>query len=319
MAAYSSFKKINSDAIINSAVTGAKFANLAVTAAKIDANAVATGDIDNLAVGTTQLATNLNLSAKTVTYRAILNADVNASAAVVGTKLASGAAVTNIGFTPLNKAGDTTSGQLTVPAGSAGAPSITGTSNATTGIHFPATNNVTIATNGSARMTFDSTGRPSIPNQPAFYASGNGGWYYHNSFPSSSSPGGQWRELINGWSWQITNQQGGSNFTSTGRFTAPVAGYYYFYAQTYQYNDSNSTNGYTHWNIGRNSSIYAGVTGRAPHTIYGYGVPSHYVPGIMVSQTLYLNTGDYASVCPYMAPVARIHGDHSLFCGYLIG
>jgi hypothetical protein len=39
----------------------------------------------------------------------------------------------------------------------------------------------------------------------------------------------------------------------------------------------------------------------------------------MVSQTLYLNTGDYASVCPYMAPVARIHGDHSLFCGYLIG
>ena len=68
MAAYSSFKKINSEAIINSAVTGAKLAGSSVIAAKIDANAVATGDIDNLAVGTTQLAATLDLSAKTVTY-----------------------------------------------------------------------------------------------------------------------------------------------------------------------------------------------------------------------------------------------------------
>lgn len=319
MAAYSSFKKINSEAIIDSSITGVKLVNQAVTSAKINANAVATGNIADLAVGSTQLAATLDLSAKTVAYRAILNADVNASAAVAGSKLASGAAIANIGFVPLNRAGGTTSGQLTVPAGSGSAPSIAGTSNAGAGIHFPATNRVTIATNGASRMSFDTAGRPSISNQPAFYASGNGGWYYHNSFPSSANPGGQWRELINGWSWQIASQQGGSNFTSTGRFTAPVAGYYYFYAQTYQYNDSNSTDGYTHWNIGRNSSIYAGSTGRAPHTIYGHGVPSHYVPGIMVSQTLYLNTGDYASVCPYMAPVARIHGDHSLFCGYLIG
>lgn len=320
MATYNQFKKINSEAIINGAVTGAKLANLAVTADKINNSAVATADIQDGAVGTTQISNTLDLSSKTVTYRSILNADVNATAAIAGSKLGSGAATTNLGYTPLNKAGGTMTGTLTVPAGSAAAASIASTSAAGTGIHFPSTNNLAITTGGTNRITFDASGRPQNGNQPAFYASGNGGWYYHNSFPSTSSPGGQWRELINGWSWQIAGQQGGSNFTSTGRFTAPVAGYYYFYAQSYQYNDANNSAGYTHWNIGRNGSIYgASATGRAPHTIYGHGVPSHYVPGIMVSITTYMNAGDYASVCPYIAPVARIHGDHSLFCGYLIG
>lgn len=317
MANYSQFKKIVSDSIIDGSITGSKFANNSITEAKINTNSVSTNDIIDGAVGTNQLASTVDISSKTVTYRPILNNDISGSAAIAGSKLASGTAVSNLGYTPLNKAGGTTSGQLTLANGSAFAPAIRGTSSA--GIHFPATNQIAIATSGTTRITFDASGRPSNPYQPAFYASGNGGWYYHNSFPSTSSPGGQWRELINGWQWQIANQQGGSNFSTNGRFTAPVAGYYYFYAQTYQYNDSNSTNGYTHWNIGRNSSIYTGNTGRAPHTIYGHGVPSHYVPGIMVSTTFYMNASDYASVCPYMAPVARIHGDHSLFCGYLIG
>lgn len=318
MANYSQFKKIASDSIIDGEITGNKFASNSVTTDKINSNAVSTADIGAGAVGTTELASSIDLSGKTVTYRPIVNADIDGAAVIAGAKLASGAALSNIGYTPLNKAGGETSGQLTINSGSAGSPGVRGTSS-NAGIHMPATNQVAISTGGTTRVTFDAAGRPSNPYQPAFYASGNGGWYYHNSFPSTASPGGQWRELINGWTWQIANQQGGSNFANNGRFTAPVAGYYYFYAQSYQYNDSNSSNGYTHWNIGRNSSIYTGNTGRAPHTIYGHGVPSHHVPGIMVSTTFYMNAGDYASVCPYMAPVARIHGDHSLFCGYLIG
>jgi hypothetical protein len=318
MATYNSFKKIASDSIINSAVTGTTLSTNSITTDKINSGAVRTQDIQNLAVGTNQLAASLDISEKTVTYRPIVNTDISSTAAISGSKFASGAVVGNLGFTPLNKAGDTVSGQLTLPSGSAATPSLRATGATGTGIYFPADGQISIATGGTERIRFDTAGRPTNSNQPAFYAAGNGGWYYHNSFPSTASPGGQWRELINGWTWSV-QQQGGTNMASNGRFTAPVAGYYYFYAQTYHYNDANNSNGYSHFNIGRNSSIYAGNTGRAPHTIYAHGVPSHHAPGIMASITMYLNQGDYASICPYMAPVARFHGDHSMFAGYLIG
>ena len=318
MAVYNSFKRIATDSFIPSAVTGAKLATDSITTAKINNNAIATADIDNLAVGTTQLAATIDLSGKTVSYRGIVNNDISASAGIAGTKIASGGAITNVGFTPLNRGGDTVGTSITLPAGSDASPSLRSSSASGTGIYFNAAGEISISTGGSQKVRFDTAGRPINPNQPAFYASGTGGWYYHNSFPSTVSPGGQWREIINAFTWNV-QQQGGSNMSSNGRFTAPVAGYYYFYTQTYMYNDANNSSGYTHYNIGRNSNSYSLWTGRLPHTIYGHGVPSHYVPGIMASQTMYMNAGDYASVCPYMAPVCRYHGDHSLFCGYLIG
>lgn len=318
MATYNSFKRIATDSFVPGAVTAAKIATDAVTTAKINNNAIATTDIADGSVGTSQLASSLDLSAKTVTYRPIINSDISNTANIGSAKIASGAAVSNIGFTPLNKGGDTVGTSITLPAGSATSPSIRSSSATGTGIYFPASGEIAITTNSGQKVRFDTSGRPINPNQPAFYASGTGGWYYHNSFPSTASPGGQWREIINAFTWNV-QQQGGSNMASNGRFTAPVAGYYYFYAQTYMYNDTNNSSGYTHFNIGRNRNSYSLWTGRLPHTIYGHGVPSHYVPGIMASQTMYMNAGDYASICPYMAPVCRFHGNHSLFCGYLIG
>ena len=87
------------------------------------------------------------------------------------------------------------------------------------------------------------------------------------------------------------------------------------------YNDTNNSSGYTHWAIGQNGSYTTSGAGPnyTPHTIFGHGVPSHYVPGIMNQSTRYMNSGDYASIISYMAPVCRFHGDHSLYCGYLIG
>lgn len=323
MASYSSFKKINSEAIIDSAITGTKFAPSSITTAKIPDGSVQTADIADGAVGTDQLSGTLDLSSKSVIYRPIIDADISASANIDGGKLGTGAIIANLGFTPINKAGDSITGVLTVPLGSAAAPSIS-SSDTNTGIYFPDGSQISISAGGTSRITIDSSGRiVGAGGQPAFYASSRGGWYYHNSFPSTGSPGGQWRELldtgvVDGWQWQVT-QQGGTNMSSQGRFTAPVAGYYYFYATAYMYNDTNNSNGYSHFNIGRNRSIYTGNTGRAPHTIYGHGVPSHYVPGVMASTNFYMNAGDYASVCPYMAPVARFHGNHAYFCGYLIG
>lgn len=311
MATYSSFKKINSEAIIDSAVTGTKLGSLSVTSDKINAAAIATADIADGAVGTNQLASTLDLSAKTVTYRPFVNADFSDSA-IPGTKLASGAAAASLGFTPASRAGDTMSGQLQLAAGSAAAAALAFSGDADTGIHFPSGDNIAISTGNNNSLIVDSSGRGREPSRPAFHAAGTGGWYYWNSFG-----GGGWREInIN---WQVT-QQGGNNCSNNGRFTAPVAGYYWFYLQSYYYNDTNGTPGYTHWNIGRNGTQATGVNGRSPHTIFAYGLPNNHAPGIMTACQFFMNGGDFSSPQPYgpNGP-GRMHGDHSLWCGFLIG
>jgi hypothetical protein len=313
MPSYNSFKRINTEAIIDGSVTGTKLGTDSVTTAKINANAVSTADIQNGAVGTTQLAASVDLSAKTVTYRAIVNADI-ANSTITGGKLGASAAVNNLGFTPVNRAGGTVaSGQLRLAAGSVGASAIGLTADDNVGIYFPTTNQVSIATSGGQRMLVDGSGRTTEPNRPSFFACGLGGWYYGNTFG-----GAGWREL-NGIGFSFETR-GGISITSNSRVTAPVSGYYWFYLQSYYYNDNNATNGYTHWNIGRNGAPNTAVGGRHPHTIFSHGVPNNYTPGIMVPMEMYMNAGDFASPQPYTANgPGRFHADHTLWCGFLIG
>jgi hypothetical protein len=313
MPTYNSFKRITSEAIIDGAVTGTKLGTDSITTAKINTNAVSTADIQNGAVGTTQLAASVDLSGKTVTYRPIVNADI-ANSTISGGKLGSGTAVNNLGFTPVNRAGGTVaSGQLRLAGGSAGNNAVGLSGNDAAGIYFPTTNQVSIATSGSNRLFVDGAGRTNEPNRPAFFACGLGGWYYWNTFG-----GAGWRELNGiGFSYQT---QGGISITSNSRVTAPVSGYYWFYLQTYYYNDNNSTSGYTHWNIGRNGAPNTAVGGRHPHTIFAHGLPNNHAPGIMVPVEFYMNAGDFASPQPYgpNGP-GRFHADHTLWCGFLIG
>ena len=325
MPSYSSFKKITAESIIDLSVTGSVLAPGSITTTAFAANSVRTSDIANGAVGTAQLASTISLSGKTVTYRPIVNADL-ANASVTGSQLASGAIASNIGYTPVYKAGATLTGPLRLPDGSAGSPSLTSTSNTNTGIYFPNTSSVNITTAGGNLNNFVRSGsnlNHTQPNLPAFHASGNGGWYYGNSFGGC----GRWAEINNlqpggGWTWQIGAQQGGSNLSPNGRFTAPVAGWYSFYSQTYKYNDTNNTQGYMHYNIGFNGSIATDrTTGRVPHTLYGHVVSANHVPGIFASLEIFLNPGDYAIPQPYwgVGCTGRMHGDHSLWCGFLIG
>lgn len=322
MATYSSFKRINTEAIVDGAVTGTTLATDSIATAAFAAASVRTTDIQDSAVGTTQLASTLDLSGKTVAYRPIVNADV-AVAAVAGSQLATGAIAGNIGYTPANRAGVTFTGALQLPAASAAAPSLSSGGNNNTGIHFAAGDQVQISTAAGNTNNFVRSGNNVMhtqPNLPAFHCSGNGGWYYGNSFGGVN----RWTELNNlqpggGWAWQVT-QKGGSNCSSNGRFTAPVAGWYSFYFQTYAYNDTNNSAGYTHFNIGLNGSqATCRTTGRSPHTLYGHQVSANYLPGIMTSLEVYMNGGDYCIPQPYMAASVRFHGDHSLWCGYLIG
>jgi hypothetical protein len=125
----------------------------------------------------------------------IVNADINASAAIVDTKLdtiatagkvsnsattatnantasaivardASGnfsagtitAAVTGAASSNVLKAGDTMTGALVVPLASAATPSLTFTGDLNTGIHSPGADKVAVATNGTQRLFVDNNG-----------------------------------------------------------------------------------------------------------------------------------------------------------------
>ena len=82
----------------------------------------------------------------------ILNADVNASAAIAGTKISPDFGSQTI----------VTTGVHSAAAGSAAAPSITFTGDLNTGIYSPGADQVAVATNGTGRLSIGSTGSVNI-------------------------------------------------------------------------------------------------------------------------------------------------------------
>jgi hypothetical protein len=154
----------------------------------------------------------------------------------------------------------------------------------------------------------------SITSQPAFNANGSGSWLYASSFGGPNA----FRELGSAMGWGVT-QQGSGFSTSTGRYTASVAGNYYFHSSTYYAIDSNSSSGYIHYQLAKNGNV-SWNNGRTPYTIYGHGEIATYADGINVSAIINLNVGDYVSVIPYWGgSIGRLFGGYTLFCGYLIG
>jgi hypothetical protein len=134
----------------------------------------------------------------------IVNADINASAAIVDTKLAtiatagkvsnsattatnantasaivardaSGnfsagtitAALTGAASSNVLKAGDTMTGALVVPLASAATPSLTFTGDLNTGIYSPGANQLAVATNGTGRLFVDASGRVGVNAEPS--------------------------------------------------------------------------------------------------------------------------------------------------------
>ena len=70
---------------------------------------------------------------------------------------------------------------------------------------------------GTQNMTLDGNGHLTLPNQPVFQATGQPSHRYMNSWHSVDLP-----------NWNYVTQNGSHFNNSTGRFTAPVAGKYYF-------------------------------------------------------------------------------------------
>lgn len=319
MATYNSFKRIATDSIVDSAVAAADLANNAAAAGKFQNSAVTSAKIANLAVGATQLASNIDISAKTVTYRSILNADIGVSAAIAGNKLASGAANTNLGYTPLSRAGGTMTGALAVTAGSAGSAGIALSGQPNTGIFTDSANNIAFTVAGTTRMRINSAGHKTVGNSSTegsimWQATPTTGWTYANSYGGYS-----WREIGSGIGWD-SYQRGGSNFSnSNGRFTAPVSGFYALNWQSYNYNDDNNTPNYIHVSFGRNGNVNP-YSGRNPHGIWMHGTVANHANGVSCDLDLYLNQGEYASMFfHWSGGPSRVHGTHSIFNGFLIG
>jgi hypothetical protein len=324
MATYNSFKRIASDSFVTGAVGSADLASGAVTNGKLATGAVTGAKVVAGAIGTTQLASALDISGKTVTYRTIGNTDISGSAAIAAAKLAASAATTNLTYTPLNKSGSSMTGALLTTQGSAAAPAIALGGNTNTGIFFNNDNTVRITTAGSERASVDASGRfllgprsaPQTSGSPMWQSHGTGGWLYNNQLGSGTG----WQELNSNFGWTGYQRNGsGFNYT-TGRYTAPVSGFYDMQWLSYQHNDTSwtSATGHMHMSIGRNGSP-SPWSGRAPHGIWAHGNGSPYPHGMSLQVNCYLNAGEYASVIPnWTNNNNRFHAAHSFFNGYLI-
>ena len=92
-----------------------QLANASVTAPKIANSVVAANHIANATITATQIA-NATITATQIASDAVTTANILDSN-VTAAKLASNAAVTNIGYTPANLASPTFTGTVTIPAG----------------------------------------------------------------------------------------------------------------------------------------------------------------------------------------------------------
>jgi len=319
MANYSSFKKIANDSIINTTIASADIADLAVTSGKFQSGAINASKIANSSVGADELASSVDLSGKTVTYRTIVDGDIANNAAIAANKLASGAAASNIGYTPLDAAGGTMTGALRVPSGSAGTGGVNLSGQTNTGIYTDSGDNIVFSVAGTSRMRINANGHRTVGNSSTngsimWQAAPTTGWTYANSYG-----GYGWREIGSGIGWD-SYQRGGSNFSnSNGRFTAPVSGFYHLNWQSYNYNNNNNTNNYVHLSFTRSGGLGA-WSGRTPHGIWMHGTRNNHANGVTMNLDLYLSAGQYTSMMFYWAGgPSRIHGNHSIFNGFLIG
>ena len=146
--------------------------------------------------------------------------------------------------------------------------------------------NLKFITNNSERMRIDSSGRVTMPYQPAFKAAGSA------AYTARPTP-----VDYNTAAFNI----GGHYNTSTYRFTAPVSGTYWFGA--YALAESTSSNG------GINLRVNGSVA------IRSYNQANERTRGITI--ILYLNANDYVDVGTETETTYWLAG-YAYFAGYLI-
>jgi hypothetical protein len=129
--------------------SGASIATSLAAGVIIDADVNASAAIGLSKLATGALPSGITVASANIVDGTIVNADVNASAAIAGTKIAP-----NFGSQTI-----ATTGVISPALGTAAAPSIAFTGDLNTGIYSPGADQVAVATNGFERARIDSSGR----------------------------------------------------------------------------------------------------------------------------------------------------------------
>lgn len=173
----------------------------------------------------------------------------------------------------------------------------------TNGVYLPATNTVGIATNSTSRFQVNASGVITKPYQPAFVATGSGGFI--TATVGSNIPFNTLVSAMVG-----SNRNGGYN-TSTFVYTAPVSGLYYFYAQVY----TPSSGAALAWFKNDSQLAFQDIA------LWTYLNAATGITQISGGTTIVeLSAGDYVSTRVRNTTVdVSIYMGHSCFLGYLIG
>jgi hypothetical protein len=174
------------------------------------------------------------------------------------------------------------------------------------------TSGTTIFKRGIASYGGNSYGYYENSGVPAFVAGYSGtdpGWVYPVA-------GGNWVKINNYCSTAMYNRNSCYN-TSTTRFTAPIAGPYWFSFTTYLYADA-----YVHPIFVVNGSVVPpSSTGyyTTQYRIRGHGMVANYQQDAQIEETIYLNAGDYVEAWWYSGSNSYHYAAYSLFQGTYVG
>ena len=196
----------------------------------------------------------------------------------------------------VNTTGDTMTGTLDVDASVFGRSfEFRAGSNALThgvAVHSTAANALQFNTQSVERMRIDEFGRVTMPYQPAF-----------NAYPSTSFNYTSGTVIYDSTSFNV----GSCYNTSTGVFTAPIAGRYIFHWSYWA--PTNVTSRATFW---RNGAVDVTTSGRG--RVYGYG---NYLSQADFA-VCELSANDYVQIVQEDGTV-HINYTYNSFSGYLIG